>query len=90
MQNRAELMDVGYAILNWFVDSVLYYQKLTEKARLPSNYKRNSLLVFIALTHSTFPAEKALNLDAARTHWGPIFNAAILDWHRRKGGKRTR
>lgn len=57
MQKKAELMDTGYAILEYSADATCFPKKLLEIAALPSNYMRMSLHAVMAWVHSTFNTE---------------------------------
>lgn len=60
MQMRSMLMDADYAFLKWFAQPMPFPKKLLEKATLPGNYDRMSLLAFMSWMHSRSPGEMAL------------------------------
>lgn len=79
MEKSAELMDSGYAILDWSTDLMRFPKKLSESAGLPPNYKRMPLHAFMIRVHATLPGEDPLSLAANHMHWDFIFVSAIPD-----------
>lgn len=77
VQKKIQLVGAGYAILDWLTEPIRFPNKLSECARVSSNYKRALLHAIMEWPLLTFPGEEALTMCASCTRWDPIFDSAI-------------